>query len=173
MPGVHSAMGILNPVACVVFFSAAATPALAQAFPFERSFDVPDGATLDVSTMRGKIDITVGEPGRIVVNGTATARFGWNILANAVEVARNVAADPPVQQVGQTIRLRVPDDPAIRRAVTVAYQVQVPANTKVLTVSESGATSVRGVSGEVEVRTQSGAIELSRLGGSVDVTTGS
>jgi hypothetical protein len=167
-------MSILSTLPFVVFFSAAAAaPALAQRFPFERSFDVTDGATLDVSTIRGKIDVTVGEPGRVVVSGTVTARVGWNVVANGVEIARNVAANPPVEQVAQTIRLRVPDDPSVRRAVTVSYQVQVPENTKVVTVSDSGATTVRGVSGAVAVRTQSGAIELSRLGGSVDVTTGS
>ena len=57
--------------------------------------------------------------------------------------------------------------------MTVSYQVRVPPETDVTTVSESGATSVRGVSGAVVIRTQSGAIDVMQLGGTAVVTTGS
>jgi Toastrack DUF4097 len=150
-----------------------AVPALAQRFPFERSYDVTGPAMLDVSTVRGKIDVVAGQPGRIVVNGTATVRIDWNVPANAVELAKKVAANPPIERDGQTLKLRSPADAAEQRALTISYQLQVPANTQVLTTSESGATTVGGVSGSVSVRTQSGAIQLERLGGTVDVTTGS
>src|SRR5262245_7243100 len=148
-------------------------PALAQRFPFERSYDVTGTTTLDVSTVRGKIDVVAGQSGRIVVNGTVTVRVDWNVPANAVELAKRVAANPPIQRDGQTLRLRSPSDPAEQRALTISYQVQVPADTQVLTTSESGATTVGGVRGSVAVHTQSGAIELTRLGASVEVTTGS
>ncbi len=150
-----------------------ATPALAQRVPFERAFDVSGPSTLDVSTIRGKIDIISGDPGRIVVKGTATVRIGWNVPANALELARKVAATPPMTRDDKTIRLRPPSDDAERRAVTVSYEVQVPPDTEVLSQSDSGATTVRDVSGRVVVRTQSAAIELTRLGGTADVTTAS
>ena len=147
--------------------------ALAQRFPFERSLDVSETVTLDVATVRGKIDVTAGAPGRVVVVGTVTVRIGWNVPANAVELAREVAANPPIQRDGKTIRLRPPSDDAQRRAVTVAYRVQVPPETEVISDSDSGATVVRGVAGPVRVRTQSSAIDLWQLGGSAGVTTGS
>ena len=140
-----------------------ASPALAQRFPFERSFDVSGPSTLDVSTIRGKIEVTPGEPGRIVVVGTATVRVG-NVPADAVELARKVAGNPPVQRDGQTIKLRPPTDAAEQRAVTVSYQVRVPPETEVTTSSDSGATSVRGVSRSVVIRTQSGAIDADATG---------
>lgn len=160
-------------VAVIVINAAVATPVLAQRFTCERSFDVTGTSILDVSTVRGKIEIATGEPGRVVVIGMVTVRVDWNVPANVAELAHKVAASPPLQQDGQTIRLRVPADPADQRAVTVSYQVRVPPNTRVLSVSESGATSVRGVSGAVAVRTQSGAVELTRLGAGAEVTTGS
>ena len=52
----------------IAFSVGIASPALAQRFPFERSFDVSGPSALDVSTIRGKIDVTVGEPGRVVVH---------------------------------------------------------------------------------------------------------
>jgi Toastrack DUF4097 len=167
-------MRLLTVLLVIVAFSAgSASPALAQRFPFERSFDATGPSALDVSTIRGKIDVTVGEPGRIVVAGTVTVRVDWNVPANAAELARRVADNPPIQREGQTLKLRIPSDAAEERAVTVSYQVRVPPETEVTTVSESGATSVHGVSGAVAIRTQSGAIEVTELKGSAMLTTGS
>ena len=146
---------------------------MAQRFPFERTFDATGASTLDVSTLRGKIDVTAGDPGRIVVAGTVTVRVDWNVPADAEDLAKQVAANPPIQQDAERITLRPPSDPAAQRAVTVSYQVRVPPNTRVTTTSDSGATTVREVSGTVSVRTQSGAIELGKLGADVEVTTGS
>ena len=60
-----------------------------------------------------------GEPGRIEIKGAATVRVGWNVPANAVELARQVAAGPPIEHQGTTVRLRPPQDGATQRAVTV------------------------------------------------------
>lgn len=150
-----------------------ASPALAQRFPFEQSFDVTGPSVLDVSTIRGKIRVTAGEPGRIVVMGTATVRVDWNVPANAAELARHVADNPPIQRDGQTLKLRPPVDPAEQRAVTVSYEVRVPPETEVTTASESGATTVRGIARAVVIHTQSGAIDVMHLGGTGVITTGS
>ncbi len=152
---------------------AMAAPVLAQRLPFERSFDVNGVPKLDVSTIRGKIDVTAGDAERVVVSGTVTVRVGWDVPANALEIARRIADHPRIERDGNTIRLRPPTDSADQRAVTVSYQLKVPPNTEILAVSDSGATTIRGISGQVVVRTQSAAIELGQLGGSTSVTTGS
>ena len=157
----------------VAFSVGSASPAVAQRFPFERSFEVTGPSVLDVSTIRGKIAVTAGEPGRIVVMGTVTVRVDWNVPANAAELARHVADNPPIQRDGQTVKLRPPTEPAERRAVTVSYDVRVPPETAVTTASESGATTVRGVAGAVVIQTQSSAIDVMHLGGTGAVTTGS
>jgi hypothetical protein len=148
-------------------------PVLAQRLPFERTFELSAPAILDVSTIRGKIDVSVGAPGRVVITGTVTIRTAWDVPANAADLARTVVDDPPVERDGSTVRLRPPSGAAERRAVTVSYQVQVPPDTQVLAVTESGATTIQGVAGAVTVRTQSGAIELTQLGGRAGVTSGS
>jgi Toastrack DUF4097 len=152
---------------------AIAAPAAAQRVPFERTYEVGANAVLDVSTVRGRIEVTGGETDRVTVAGTATVRVGWNVPANAVEIVRRVAANPPVEQDGSTLRLRPPSSDEELRAVTIAYQVTVPRGTAVKTQSDSGATTVSGVSGHVNVRTQSSAIALRDLGGSAEAASGS
>lgn len=159
------------PALIVTLFACTVSPAQAQRLTFERSFDVAATSSLDVSTIRGRIDITAGDPGRVTIAGSVTVRVGVDVPANAVELAGNVAAHPPVEQDGNTVRLRPPTGNAERRAVTVAYQVRVPSDTKIVAVSDSGATTVRELSGPVTVKTQSGAIELTELGGTAAVTT--
>ena len=161
-------------VAFAVISLLAPALAFAQRLPFERTLILVDAPLiLDVTTIRGAIVIVAGDPGRVVITGTVTVRVGWDVPANAEALARQVAAAPPIEQIATTLRLGMPSDPAALRAVTVAYQVRVPANTKVHTTSESGATTVRGVTGSVSVRTQSAGIELASLAGPVEVNTGS
>jgi hypothetical protein len=157
----------------IAFSIGSASPALAQRFAFERSFEVIGPSAVDVSTIRGKVEVTTGEPGRIVVVGTATVRVGWNVPANATVLARNVADNPPIQREGHRVTLRPPSDPDEQRAVTVSYQVRVPPETAVAVTSESGAVTVRGVGGAVAIRTQSGAIDVMHLGGAAVVASGS
>jgi hypothetical protein len=153
--------------------SASTRPAEAQRIRFERSFDVSSSVTLDVSTVRGKIDVVAGAAGRVVIIGTVTVRVAWDVPTNALEIARRVADRPPVEKTGDGVRLQPPDDAEERRAVTVSYEVRVPRDTRVRASSESGAITVHGVDGPIVVRTQSGAIALTRLGATVEVTTGS
>jgi DUF4097 and DUF4098 domain-containing protein YvlB len=151
---------------------ATAMPAAAQRFAFERTYEVGQTPVIDVSTTRGKINVRAGEPGRVVVSGAATVRVGLTVPFTAVELARKVAEQPPIEQSGDRLRLRSPSDPAEDRAMTVNYDLRVPPNTRVIAVSDSGAIDARDVAGHIEVRTQSSAISLMSLG-SADVETGS
>lgn len=150
-----------------------AVPASAQRYTFERSFDAGAGTVVDVLTERGKISVTDGEVGRVIIVGTATVRIGWNLPGNAVAIAKRLAGTPPIEQDGPTIRLRPPSDSDERRAVTIAYEVRVPKDTRVTAISDSGAISIVGVNGAVVVRTQSSSIDVAKLGSTVEVTTGS
>jgi len=150
-----------------------AAPALAQRVPFERTLDVPPGVAVDVTTLRGKIEVTAGAPGKVVVGGAATVRIGPAVPADALKLAEAFAANPAIEQHGAAVRLTPPADEAQRRAITVNYTLRVPPDTKLVTTSDSGATTVTGVAGPVSTTTQSGAIELRGLGGDVQVRSGS
>ena len=90
---------------------ASALPASAQRVAFERSYTVGATPTLDVSTIRGKIDVSVGTADRIAVRGTATVRVGLSSPTDAYELVKRVAANPPIEQEGSTLRLRPPAAP--------------------------------------------------------------
>jgi hypothetical protein len=167
-------MKLLHPASLsVAVLLLAASPAAAQRFPFEHTVSIAGPVTVEIVTDRGRIEVTEGAPGRVAVAGAVTVRVGFTVPANAIELARRVAAQPPIERTGDTIRLTDPAGAAERRAVTVNYVVQVPAGTTVRTRSDSGATTVRDVSGAVDIRTQSGAIDVRDLGAGALVTTGS
>lgn len=149
-----------------------ASPAEAQRFFFDRWYEVRGQTTLDVRTVRGKIDVTAGDPGRVDIRGTVTLRVGW-VPPNAAELARQVTGNPPVEYTAGVVRLRPPADSDENRALTLSYEVRVPPDTRVISESDSGATTIRDVGGAVSVKTQSASISISRLGGNADVTTGS
>ena len=158
-------------VVAAASFLALALPASAQRVEFERSYTVGASPTIDVTTIRGKIEVSVGTADRIAVRGSATVRWGLSSPAEAYELVKKVAANPPIQQEGDTITLRPPSAPEEQRAMTVAYEVTVPRGTVVRTNSDSGETTIAGVSGRVSIRTESAAISVRDLGGDTDVTT--
>ena len=163
---------IVVPALLVAGLLAPGTQAAAQTFMFERSFPATASTRLDVTTNRGKITVHAGATADVVVVGRVSLRVAWNSPGNAVALARSTANQPPVEQTGDTIRLQIPRNGRTRRAVTIAYEVLVPAGIRVVTHSESGETRVDGVRGTVSVRTQSGAITLADLG-ATRVDTGS
>ena len=142
---------------------ASPTRVAAQTFTFERSFPATASTLLDVTTERGTITVRVGATDEVVVVGRVSVRVAWNTPGDAVALARETANDPPLELRGETVQLGIPPDARTRRAVTIAYDVRVPAGTPVVTHSESGATRVDGVQGVVSVQTQSGAITLAGL----------
>lgn len=168
-------MGTRSLVVGVLFLAtlAIAAPAAAQRFPFERTYDVGETPTIDISTIRGKISVKVGQPGRVLVSGAATVRFAWDAPANALDLARRVAENPPIEQQENGLRLRPPSDSAEQRATTVNYDVRVPRGARIIAFSDSGAIDVRDVSGHVEAHTQSSSIAMTDLGGTADIDTGS
>jgi len=150
-----------------------ATPVWAQRVPFTRTFDVGERPALDLTTGRGKIAVTRGQPGRIVVRGMVTVRVGLDVPQDALAIAEKVAANPPVRQTPDLVALATPTEGRERRAVTVSYEVEVPPAARVRSISESGETTITGIDGPVSVRTQSASIVVGRLGGRSEVVTGS
>jgi len=166
----------IAPPLCVIalpLMLGVAAPASAQRVAFERTYAVGASPTLDVSTIRGKITISGGDENRVLVRGTATVRWSSPTAVSAYELAKRVAANPPIEQDGNIIRLRPPSGADEQRALTVSYDVSVPRDAQVRALSDSGETTVAGVAGGVSIRTGSAAIEVRDLGSHADVTTDS
>jgi len=164
----------LVPLATLATLLFIAAPAFAQRFAFERTLTVKDGASLDVTTNRGKITVTPGNDDRVLVRGTVTVRVGLDVPRDAVALAKHLADYPDtIDQTDQRVRIHPPQEAEMRRAVTVAYEIRVPARMTVLASSDSGAISVSGIHGQLSVTTTSGEISLSKLGGETGIDTSS
>jgi hypothetical protein len=151
----------------------APVPAAAQRANFQRTFEASTPVTINVVTVAGRIGVTPGPAGRVVVLGTVTVRSGVNVPANALELAARVAASPPIQQTGDRIELQLPYDNDERRAVTIAYEITVPPGTRVDAESDSGEVTISGNTGPLNVSTGSGAVTLAHISDEVVVTSGS
>ena len=119
---------IAMPVLLVGVLLTRGTQTVAQTFSFERSFPATASTLLDVTTERGKITVRAGTTADVVIVGRVSVRVAWNSPGNAVALARSTADQPPIEHTGDTVRLQIPSDGRTRRAVTIAYEVQVPGN---------------------------------------------
>lgn len=148
-------------------------PVRAQAPTFDRTLTVAGDATLDVTSDSGDIVVRTGTAGTVQVRGRVEVRRGWNVPGNAAELARQVAAQPPVTQSGGRITLGRIADEATRRAVSIDWEVTAPARTAVSARSGSGDISVAGSQLAVQAKTGSGDIRLRGLGATAEAGTGS
>lgn len=148
-------------------------PALAQAPTFEKSYTVSGDAALDATSESGDIVVRTGTDDTVRVVGRVERRRGWKVPSNAAELAQKVAAQPPVTQTGNTITLARIDDETTRRAVSISYEVTVPARTAVSARSGSGNVSVSGTQLAVTARSGSGDIRITAVGADAEVRTGS
>lgn len=159
-------------LATLAILAGLATPATAQSFDFEQRLPASTDR-IEITTDRGRIEIRGGAGDQVVIRGRVSVRVGFGVPADAVALARVTASAPPVTVDAGAVRLRRPDDERTREAVTIAWQVEVPARMAVTTVSDSGETTVGGTTGAVSVTTQSARIALTALGGEAVVHTGS
>src|SRR5436190_11814813 len=166
---------LLNVWLVTLAVAAGATPAGAQRLPFNRTIDVTPGATLDVTTLRGKVSVSVHDARQIRIDGTVTIRpsAGFTTSSSPMEIARRVADRPRIDTAANVVRLRPPTDSEELRAVTVSYDVWVPRDTTVIVSTDSGEVNLDGLAGPATVSTDSSAITLNRLEGRTDVKTGS
>jgi DUF4097 and DUF4098 domain-containing protein YvlB len=146
--------------------------ASAQPIPFERSLKVGAGSTLDVGTGSGDVAVRAGDGATIVVKGTVSVRNGSHVPANAGEIARQLAANPPIEQTGDAVKVGRLTDETINRAVSISYEIAVPAATRVVAGTGSGDVSVTGVQ-TARVSTGSGDVRVAGIAGQVEVRTGS
>jgi DUF4097 and DUF4098 domain-containing protein YvlB len=145
----------------------------AQPLTFEKSLPVGAAPSLDASTGSGNITVRAASGNAIVVKGTVEVRRGWNVPANAAELAARLVAAPPITQAGDVVTVGKIADEDTRRAVSVSYDISVPAATTVQANSGSGNVSVTGVGGAVKANSGSGDVSATAIGGDVDARTGS
>jgi len=138
---------------------------------FERTLKVTGPVDLDVSTGSGKIEVRAGSSSVVRIYGLIKARDDWR--SSAQEKVRYLEANPPIEQSGNSIRIGRIDEGAFRNNVSISYEIETPADTRLNARTGSGSQMIEGLRGPVEVSTGSGSIEVDSISGAVDASTGS
>jgi hypothetical protein len=154
----------------------AMTMCLPAAFAAEKSFDrtlsVNGPVTLRVSTGSGYIRVSPGSDNQVHVVGHVKSNNTWWGGSSDDAVAK-VAANPPIDQAGNIIRVGDDHGNDWTRHVSIDYEITTPANTMLVAESGSGDLQISNLNGTVKGHTGSGSIRADKLGSGSRLETGS
>ena len=153
--------------AAIAVMALAALPALASEATFERNLSVSGQVELTVSTGSGHIHITQGAGNQVHVYGHVKSNWG----SDSEERVKEIAANPPIEQTGNIIRIGGHHENY--HNISIDYDVQAPANSFLEASSGSGDVNVAGVGENAKLSTGSGSIHATGLKGGFTVNTGS
>src|SRR5882757_5409605 len=106
-------------------FLAAATAAFADG-DFDRTLTVSGQPDLYVSTGSGRIKISAGSDTQIHVH--AHLHAGWSGGRDLDERIRQIIANPPIKQEGNTIRIGESNDRELFNNISIDYEITAPAS---------------------------------------------
>ena len=144
----------------------AAVPAMASEATFERNLSVNGRVELSVSTGSGNVHLTRGSGNQVHVYGKVKSSWG-----GSDERVREIAANPPIEQTGNIIRIGAHHENL--HNISIDYEIQAPANAYLDAGSGSGNVTDEGVGENSKLTTGSGNIHATGLHGGFSVSTGS
>jgi hypothetical protein len=154
----------------------AMTMCLPAAFAAEKSFDrtlsVNGPVTLRVSTGSGYIRVSPGSDNQVHIVGRVKSSDRWWAGSSDDAVAK-VAANPPIDQAGNIIRVGDEHGNDWAHHVSIDYDITTPANTMLVAQSGSGDLQLSKINGTVKAQTGSGSIHADGLGSGSKLETGS
>jgi hypothetical protein len=142
---------------------------------FDRTLKVSGPVDLEVVTGSGNIQVRSGAAGTITVHGTVRAGFCFGLCDGGDPVAamKEIAANPPIEQTGNMVRIGHFSEAQRHNKVSISYELVVPADTKLQSKTGSGSQDVSGVAGPADIGTGSGNVRLADIAGQVRAHTGS
>jgi len=148
----------------------AAIPALAAEATFERTLTVNGRVELSIATGSGYIHLTQGSGNQIHVFGRVKSNC-WGVNCPSDQQVREIAANPPIEQTGNIVRVGVHHENL--HNLSIDYEIQAPADAYLDAGSGSGNVTDDGVGENAKLNTGSGSIHATGLHGSFTVNTGS
>ncbi len=140
---------------------------------FARTLKVTGPVDLDVKTGSGDIDVRTGDASSVSVRGRIRVHDRRYSREEAERKVQYLESNPPVEQDGNRVRVGHIEDPALRRGVSISYEITVPAETRVTSHTGSGNQTLTGVRGPVRAETGSGNIRASSIGDTLRAHSGS
>lgn len=130
---------------------------------FNRTLFVAGPVTLDVRSDLGGIIITPGSAASVVVHAVIKPLYGRFDLDIAEANIRALERNPPIEQMGNHIRIGYVKDPALLRGVTMRLEIETPHATEAHAYTESGGIGIDAIDGPAETFTSSGRTEISNV----------
>jgi predicted transcriptional regulator len=134
---------------------------------FDRTLSASGETQLMVATGSGDIRLTRSSGNQIHIHGEIHVSH-----EGSEEQARAIAANPPIEQTGNAIRVGQHREEHWR-GISIDYQIEAPAGTQLDATSGSGEIVDEGVGKNAKLQTGSGDIRANGLDGAFIVQTGS
>jgi DUF4097 and DUF4098 domain-containing protein YvlB len=150
-----------------------ATAAFAAEGNFERTLVVIGAPSLSVATGSGYVHVYSGSGSQVHVIGRVHVRAG-RFGGDAEAKVKQVVADPPVKQSGNTITIGANrSESSLFRDVSIDYEITTPSSTTLKAESGSGDLEIGGIEGIVTGETGSGDMKVENIGANARLETGS
>ncbi len=134
---------------------------------FEKTLTVTGPVDLDVVTDSGGITVMTGPAGNVRVHAILKAQHGFLNFDNAEAHIRELERHPPVEQIGNRIRIGYVQGRDLLRGVSIRLEIYTPVETQLRARADSGGIHVRGIRGPADCQTDSGGIEVHEVGSEV------
>lgn len=138
-----------------------------NSIPFDRTLTAGEATQLLVSTGSGNIHLKQSSGSQIHIHGDIRVNH-----EGSEEQARQIAANPPIEQSGNVIKVGQQHEEHWR-GISINYEIEAPAGTVLGATSGSGDIVDEGVGQNAKLETGSGDIRASGLKGTFIVKTGS
>lgn len=149
-------------------FAIAAPMFAAEIGSFDRTLNVNGPVDLEIENNSGRITVRPGDTSTVRIHAVISSWDG-GVLADTTQRARAIEANPPIHQAGNSIRIDRIDE----RHISIAYDLVVPAQTRLQSKTGSGGQSIEGIQGPVTATAGSGGIQIARIDDAVTVQSGS
>ncbi|HXM96857.1 MAG TPA: DUF4097 family beta strand repeat-containing protein [Candidatus Dormibacteraeota bacterium] len=150
---------LLASPACAGRVSAMPARAGSSETSFDRNLAVSGQIRVEIYSGSGDVRVTSGANGAVHVHGTVHS--SWSIFGSDDTRVRQIAANPPIEQRGDTIRIGKGTSGISN--LSISYVIEVPHDTEVLLSAASGSVSISGVRGPLKVESSSGSVHVEKI----------
>jgi hypothetical protein len=157
--------------ALTVAFLLAACITTWRSTSFDRTLKVDGPVRLDITSGSGKLVVRGSAPGVVHVHGEV--RGGGLTMSGEWRRIEEVAANPPIEQSGNSIHIGRRFGEPLFSWVSISYTIETPADTELKAKSGSGGIEVSGIKEPATLVSGSGGLQVENAGDDLALTVGS
>jgi putative adhesin len=139
---------------------------------FDCTLAVTGAVDRTVESDSGAIAARRGSSSKVEIHGTIHADH-WHVGGDVEARIHEIEMNSPSERSGNTIRLGHFDNHNRERSISISYELNVPAESKLRAESDSGGQTVEGIHGPVDANSGSGSQRFANIGGEVGARAGS